>query len=91
MYTQVIEVVDPPREFVTRSLPTPPELSYVSQWVLEPEKNGTRLFLAFFAHEYNPADATSELMEQHAFGFGMMLQNIRASVQGDPLPMPDGF
>lgn len=91
LYTQKIERVDAPRELVTRSLPTPPEPSYVTQWVLEPDKNGTRLSLSFFAYEYTPTDAQSQTMEQHAFGFGMMLQNLKASVEDEPLPFPGGF
>jgi hypothetical protein len=30
-------------------------------------------------------------MEENAFGFGMMLSNIKALVEGAPLPMPQGF
>jgi hypothetical protein len=30
-------------------------------------------------------------MEQNAFGFGMMLENLRAFVDGQGLPVPGGF
>lgn len=30
-------------------------------------------------------------MEQNAFGFGMMLENLQAFVDGRSLPYPQGF
>lgn len=91
MYSQIIEVVDAPRELVTRSLPTPPEPSYVTSWILEPENNGTRLTLTHSGYELLAADARHDGMEQNTFGFGMMLQNLKANVEGTPLPFPGGF
>ena len=32
LYTQVIEAVDPPHRFVTRSMPDPPEMPHVTVW-----------------------------------------------------------
>lgn len=91
MYTQVIEVVDPPRQLVTRSLPEPEEVSYVTNWMLTEENNGTRLTILHTGYELAPMDTRNMSMEQNAFGFGMMLGNIKAVVEGTPLPMPGGF
>jgi len=30
-------------------------------------------------------------MEQNAFGFGMMLENVKAQIEGKSLPYPGGF
>jgi hypothetical protein len=30
-------------------------------------------------------------MEQNAFGFGMMLSNLKAQIEGEALPFPQGF
>ena len=30
-------------------------------------------------------------MEQNAFGFGMMLENLQAHIEGKSLPYPGGF
>jgi uncharacterized protein YndB with AHSA1/START domain len=91
MYTQMIEVVDAPQRYVTRSVPTPPEQSHVSDWTLREEKGGTRLTITYSGYELEPEDGRNASIEQTAFGFGMMMENLRASVVGDALPVPGGF
>ena len=91
LYTQVIEVVDPPHRFVTRSAPDPPELPHVTEWTLEEENGGTRLTLSFSGYEFDPEDTRQSMMEQNAFGFGMMLENLAAYVEGRSLPAAQGF
>jgi hypothetical protein len=91
LYTHVIEVLDPPERYVTRSAPTPPEQPHVSDWTLREENGGTRLTISYSGYEVEPVDGRDAMMEQTAFGFGLMLGNVRALVMGEPLPQPGGF
>lgn len=91
MYVQTLEVVDPPKRLMLRSQPEPPETPTVTSYVLSEENNGTRLTLTFSGYEAQPADVRGRNMEENAFGFGMMLSNIKAVIEGTPLPQPQGF
>jgi uncharacterized protein YndB with AHSA1/START domain len=91
MYTQILEVVDPPHRLVTRSDSHPPEKPFVTAWTLEEENGGTRLLLRFSGYESLPDDTRRGRTEQDGTGFGMMLENIKAQVEGTPLPYPGGF
>jgi uncharacterized protein YndB with AHSA1/START domain len=91
MYGQVIETVDPPYRLVTRSVPEPSETVHVTTWQLEEENGGTRLMLTHSGYELEPIEARAVNMEQNAFGFGMMLENLAASIEGKDLPYPMGF
>jgi uncharacterized protein YndB with AHSA1/START domain len=89
MYTQVIEVFDPPNQLVTRTVP--PDSPYVTIWTLTEENNGTRLTITHSGYELEGQEVRGTNMDQNAFGFGMMLENIRAVVEDQPLPYPGGF
>jgi uncharacterized protein YndB with AHSA1/START domain len=91
MYTQIIEVVEPPRQFVTRTLPDAGDFPTVSTWTLTEEKGGTRLTLVHSGYELMPDNTRHDPMEQNAFGFGMMLANIKAHIEEQILPYPGGF
>jgi uncharacterized protein YndB with AHSA1/START domain len=86
-YTQIVELVDPPRLFATRSL----EPDLVTTWTLDEEKGGTRLTLTHSGYEGQPVEGRHNTIEQTAFGFGLMLANVRAVVEGRSLPVPGGF
>jgi uncharacterized protein YndB with AHSA1/START domain len=86
---QTIEVVDPPHRFATRT--TPPEDIMLTLWTLTEEKGGTRLTLTYSGYEDMAAEVRPDTMEQNAFGFGMMLDNLKAIVEHGELPMPGGF
>jgi uncharacterized protein YndB with AHSA1/START domain len=88
---QVIQVVDPPQRFVTHSLPASPGSSEVTAYLLQEERSGTRLTVTHSGYELLPEDGRWSAMEQNAFGFGMMLENLRAYVEGKDLPTPGGF
>jgi uncharacterized protein YndB with AHSA1/START domain len=90
-HTQVIEVLEPPHRLVTRSMVPPPEAPQVTTWTLEEEEGGTRLTLTHSGYEQEPEDARANKMEQNAFGFGMMMENLLAHVEGRALPYPGGF
>jgi uncharacterized protein YndB with AHSA1/START domain len=91
MYIQVIELVDPPHQLITRSVPEPTETPHVTIWTLDEENGGTRLTITHTGYELEPADSRHNNMEQNAFGFGMMLENLQAYIAGQPLPYPGGF
>jgi uncharacterized protein YndB with AHSA1/START domain len=91
MYVQVIELVDPLHQLVTRSEPEPPEPPHVTTYTLEEEEGGTRLTVTHSGYELEPDDMRWNNMERDAFGFGMMLQNTKAHVEGKSLPFPGGF
>jgi uncharacterized protein YndB with AHSA1/START domain len=91
MYAQVVEAVEPPYRLVTSSMPEPPETVHVTTWQLEEENGGTRLVLTHSGYELEPVETRAINMEQNTFGFGMMLENLAASVEGKELPYPQGF
>jgi uncharacterized protein YndB with AHSA1/START domain len=91
MYVQVIEVVDPPHQLVLRSEPAPPEVPHIITHRLEEENGGTRLTITDSGYELEPDDQRWNNMEQNAFGFGMMLENLQAYIEGKGLPYPGGF
>ena len=74
-----------------RSQPEPPQPSFVTSYQLESENDGTRLTLIFSGYEGLPADMRQQLMDENAAGFELMLKNIKAFVEGLPLPNPGGF
>ncbi len=88
---QVIEVLDPPHQLATRTIPEPPEAPMLSLWTLVEENGGTRLTLTYSGYEEMAADVRPDTMEQNAFGFGMLLENLKAFVEGASLPVPGGF
>lgn len=91
MYTQVIELVDPPQQLVTRTAAEPPDIAYVTTYTLREEGKGTRLTITHSGYELDLSDQRWSGMEQNAFGFGMMVENIKAHVEGERLPYPGGF
>jgi uncharacterized protein YndB with AHSA1/START domain len=91
MYKQVIELIDPPHKLVLRSKPEPPEIPHGTAYTLEEEKGGTRLIITHSAYELVPEEMRWSAMEQNAFGFGMMLENLKAHSEGKSLPYPGGF
>lgn len=89
MYTQLIEVVDPPHLYITRS--APPELPHTTTWTLDEEDGGTRLTIKDSGYELDADDARHNAIEQNSFGFGMMLKNLEAVLEEKELPFPGGF
>ena len=85
------EILDPPQRFVTHSLPATPGASEVTAYLLQEEGDGTRLTITNAGSELLPEDGRWSAMEQNAFGFGMMLENLRAYLETQDLPTPGGF
>jgi uncharacterized protein YndB with AHSA1/START domain len=91
-YVEVIEKLDPPQQIVTRTVPEPPETVVKTRaYLLTEEQQGTRLTVTLTGYEPEADDTRWGHMEQDAFGFGMMLQNMKAYVEGEALPFPWGF
>lgn len=87
MYVQIIEHMDPPHQFITHSDSGTERTIYT----LEEENGGTRLALTHTGYEEQPDASRWNTMEQNSAGFGMMLQNVKAVVEGEALPFPWGF
>lgn len=91
-YVEIIEVVDPPHKLVTRAVPEPPSIVVKSKmYTLQEEEGGTRLTVTLTGYEQEPEETRWRTMEENTFGFGMMLQNTKAYVEGQSLPFPWGF
>jgi|GEM_PF-546522 len=92
LYPSIIEVLDPPVQLVLRHpSETPGAGDKRTNYTLTEENGGTRLTLLYLGYEHDEADARWAAMEQSTFGFGLMLQNIQALIEGQPLPVPGGF
>jgi len=92
MYVQVIEALDSHHQIVLRALPEPPDTVVKTQiYTLVDENGGTRLYVTLIGYEPEAESTRWGHMEQDAFGFGMMLQNIKAHAEGQSLPFPWGF
>ncbi len=91
-YIQIIDVVDAPSRFVTRSDPDQPEsMRDQSVWTLVDEGAGTRVTITNTNLLEMDAPTRHNAMEQTAFGWGGCLANLRAYVEGGVLPFPQGF
>ncbi len=92
VYVEIIELLDPPRQIVTRIVPEPGSGVVKGRtYTLEEENGGTRLTVTLSGYETVPEEARWSSMEQDTFGFGMMLQNVKAVLEGEELPYPFGF
>lgn len=92
LYTSVIETFDAPSRLALRHpADAPGAHDKRTVYTLTDENGGTRLTLLYLGYELDEADMRWAAMEQTTFGFGMMLQNIKAVLEDLPLPMPGGF
>jgi uncharacterized protein YndB with AHSA1/START domain len=91
MYVQVFEVFDPPHRLILKSQVEPPQTPFITSYRLEEENQGTRLTLIFGGYEAVPEDVRQQMMNENAAGFELMLGNIKAVIEGLPLPNPQGF
>jgi len=91
-YVEIIELLDPPYQIVTRCLPEAPDtVVKYKTYTLQEENGGTRLTLTFTGYEPEAEEIRWNHMEENSAGFGVMLQNIKASIEGGDLPFPFGF
>jgi uncharacterized protein YndB with AHSA1/START domain len=87
-YAQMLDVVEPLICFVTRALP---DLQEATIYTLTEEGSGTRLTITNTGYEWKAAELRHQSMEQNSFGYGMVLENLRAFIGGQSLPYPFGF
>lgn len=92
MYVEVIEGIDPLHKLVTRIVPEPPDTVVKGRtYTLADENGGTRLTVTLSGYEQEPEDTRWGNLEQNTFGFGLVLQNVKAYLEGEELPVPWGF
>lgn len=92
MYVEVIELLEPLHQLTTRCIPEAPSTVVKGKtYTLTEEKGGTRLTVTYSGYEQEPEESRWSNMEENGFGFGMMLQNTKAYVEGTDLPFPGGF
>lgn len=92
MYVEIIERLDAPHQIVTRTIPESPDTVVKEKtYTLTEEDGGTRLFVTLIGYEPEADNSRWDHMEENAVGFGMMLQNVKAYVEGVALPFPWGF
>lgn len=84
----LIEVFDPPRQLTTRSLP---DLLLTTTYTLEEENGGTRFTVIERGFEALTEEQRQQRLDQDGKGWEMALENLRAFVDGKPLPRPAGF
>jgi uncharacterized protein YndB with AHSA1/START domain len=91
-YVEVIELLDPPYQLVTRCVPEAPDtVVKYKTYMLQEENGGTRLTLTYTGYTPEPEETRWNHMEENSVGFGMMLQNVKAFIEGEGLPFPYGF
>jgi uncharacterized protein YndB with AHSA1/START domain len=83
-----IEVMDPPREFVTRGLP---DKKIATQFLLAEEKGGTRFTVQEYGYESLTAEEREETLRNNGAGWEAGVANLEAYVMGKELPRPGGF
>jgi uncharacterized protein YndB with AHSA1/START domain len=88
MYTQILEVVNPPHQLILR---TQDEPKFVTSYKLEEENGGTRLNFLYSGYEGLPDDIRQQVKDENSAGFELMLGNIKAFIEGTRLPNPQGF
>ena len=84
----LIEVMDPPRQFTTRSLP---DRLMTTTYLLEEEMGGTRFTVIEAGFEGLSAEERQKRLEQDSAGWDMALENLKAYIDGRALPRPEGF
>jgi uncharacterized protein YndB with AHSA1/START domain len=90
LYTQTIEHLEPLHRLVLGTQPDASGKSEKTAYTLQAEGMGTRLTVTNTGYE-QMGEARWGAMEQNTFGFGMMLQNLKAYVEGRDLPVIGGF
>ena len=77
---------------LTRALPEPGMYQEALQrFTLTDEDGGTRVTILYIDAAPEWTVEIHTMMEQSAFGFGMMLDNLKAFIDGRDLPFPWGF
>ena len=84
----VIEVFDPPRQLTTRSLP---DRAITTTYTLEEENGGTRFTVIETGFEALSEKARKERLDQDDRGWEMVLENLKAYIDGRKLSGSEGL
>jgi uncharacterized protein YndB with AHSA1/START domain len=84
----IVEVVDPPRQLTTRSLP---DRLITTTYLLEEENGGTRVTVRESGLELLPETERKQRIEQNGPTWDVALENLKAFIDGKPMPRPEGF
>jgi uncharacterized protein YndB with AHSA1/START domain len=84
----VVEIVDPPRQVTTRSLP---DRLIATTYILEEENGGTRFTVTESGLELLSEDEREMRISQNGKGWELALENLKAYIDGRELPSPQGF
>jgi len=88
MQIATIEVVDPPRQFSLRWQPDReyPAMTLVTTFMLEEEKDGTRVTILESGYESMPEEARRQWLDSVGQGYSMSMENLKAHLEGRRLP-----
>jgi uncharacterized protein YndB with AHSA1/START domain len=86
--TATIQVVDPPREFTLRwqSPPDYPAVSLLTSFLLAEENGGTRVTIHESGYENVPEAERQQWLDATGGGYGMSVENLKAHLEGRPIP-----
>jgi uncharacterized protein YndB with AHSA1/START domain len=84
----VVEIVDPPRQITTRSLP---DRLIATTYILEEENGGTRFTVMESGLELLSEDEREMRISQNGKTWELALENLSAFIDGRELPSPHGF
>lgn len=83
-----IEVVDPPHQITTRSLP---DMISATTYKLVEENGGTRFTVIETGLEALSEEARQQRLTEGGQGWELTLANLKAFIDGQALPRPEGF
>ena len=83
-----IEVVDPPRQVTTRNLM---EVGRFTTYTLEEENGGTRFTVIESGLESLSPDERQKKLTENGAGWQIAVENLKAYIEGQPLPHPAGL
>lgn len=83
-----IEVVNPPHEFRLRWQPHRdyPNVSLVTAFLLQTEKDGTRVTIYESGYEGVPAHERQDWLDATGGGYTLSMENLKAHLEGQPIP-----
>jgi uncharacterized protein YndB with AHSA1/START domain len=84
----VVEMLDPPRQVTTRSLP---DRLITTTYTLEEENGGTRFTVTESGLELLSEAERQTRMSQNGKAWELALENLSAYIDGRELPSPQGF
>lgn len=91
LYTQRLTTVEPPHTLILATVVEPPNPIFTTHYSLTEHNQGTQLTLRYSGYEGLAENIRHQAMAENGTGFELMLGNIKALLEGTPLPQPGGF